>query len=116
MAEYVTKEQVKEEILSWARCINNPERLVTEDTLYVIDALPAADVRPVVGAHWEEYEFMGERAYRCSNCKCMAPASWSLDGSYDLEGQFCDSCGADMRERKKVADQSSATSATHSEP
>ena len=68
----------------------------------LIERQPPADVRPVVRpvvrAHWEEYEFMGERAYRCSNCKCMAPASWSLDGSYDLEGQFCDSCGADMRE------------------
>ena len=48
MPEYVTKEQVKEELLSWARCINKPDRLVTEDALFVIDSMEPADVRRVI--------------------------------------------------------------------
>ena len=48
MDEYVTKAQVKEELLSWARCINKPKYLVTEDAMYVIDSMEPADVRRVI--------------------------------------------------------------------
>ena len=91
MAEYVTKEQVKEEILSWARCINNPERLVTEDTLYVVDALPAADVRPVIRGRWinEERVGFGSVEAECSNCgrRMIYNPAWIC----------CPWCMADMR-------------------
>lgn len=101
MAEYVTKEQVKEEILSWARCINNPDRLVTEDALYVIDALPSADVRPVVPGKWEvvdwvEYDGHGECVHYpkeglcCTNCKNVFKKELLWEYNY------CPNCGADM--------------------
>ena len=48
MAEYIEREQVKDELLSWAVCIKHPEHLLKEDALCVIDAIPAADVVPVV--------------------------------------------------------------------
>ena len=54
MAEYIEREQVKDELLSWAVCIKHPEHLLKEDALCVIDAIPAADVVPVV---------------RCKDCK-----------------------------------------------
>lgn len=86
MAEYVTKEQVKEEILSWARCITNPERLVTEDALYIIDALPPADVRPVVFCRECKHSHMTYNG-RCKYCDF-----WQEDGGdalYLPEGFFC---------------------------
>lgn len=93
MAEYVTKEQVKEEILNWARCINKPERLVTEDTMYVIDALPAADVRPVVRGRWIPVT-NGRGGHECSECHNYAP-SYQTGAEYLTK--FCPNCGADMR-------------------
>ena len=53
MTEYIDREKVKDEILSWAVCINNPNMLSRDDTLHCIDAIPAADVATVV---------------RCRNC------------------------------------------------
>ena len=55
MAEYVEKENVKEELLLWARCINKPKYLVTEDAMYVIDSMEPADVEPVI---------------HCKDCDC----------------------------------------------
>lgn len=48
MAEYIEREKAKEELLSWAVCINHPEHLLREDALCVIDNIPAADVEVVV--------------------------------------------------------------------
>lgn len=54
MIEYIERDKAKEEILSWAVVINRPQNLSTEDTLCVLDSIPAADVVPVV---------------RCKDCK-----------------------------------------------
>lgn len=54
MKEYIERAAVKDEILSWAVCINHPELLSKEDTMYCIDNIPAADVVEVV---------------RCKNCR-----------------------------------------------
>lgn len=98
MAEYVTKEQVKEEIISWARCVNNPDRLVTEDALYVIDALPAADVRPVRRGRWKWNEDDGH-CY-CTVCGSVSPESDQNGDECDCPN-FCPNCGSyngdDMR-------------------
>ena len=47
MKEYIERSAVKDEILSWAVCINHPELLSKEDTMHCVDSLPAADVAPV---------------------------------------------------------------------
>lgn len=95
MAEYVTKEQVKEEILSWAKCITNPERLVTEDALYVIDALPPADVRPVVHGEWMKLDMhRGMEQYKCSVCQSVMYVPECMGEPMYL---FCPMCNADMR-------------------
>ena len=54
MKEYIEKAAVKDEILSWAVCINRPELLSKEDTMHCIDNMPSANVAEVV---------------RCRNCK-----------------------------------------------
>ena len=42
--EYIEREAVKREMLSWAACMNHPEYLMKDDALHVIDSIPAADV------------------------------------------------------------------------
>ena len=50
--EYIEREAVKSELLSWAVSINHPEYLIKDDALHVIDSIPAADVAEVVRC-WE---------------------------------------------------------------
>lgn len=82
MAEYIEREQVKDELLSWAVCINHPEHLLKEDALCVIDAIPAADVVPVVRCEyctcWKE-TFVNSKGFR------ICPAS----GMDITENDFC---------------------------
>ena len=42
--EYIEREALKRELLSWAVSINHPEYLIKDDALHVIDSIPAADV------------------------------------------------------------------------
>ena len=61
----------------------------------IVDALPAADVKPVVHGKWVASSIPCEE-YVCSNC---GGACWY----YDYQGKvarsnFCPNCGADMRE------------------
>lgn len=93
MAEYVTKYQVKEEILSWARSITNPERIIMADAMYVIDMLPSADVRPVVRGKWKMDSDRPD-ALICSACD-HAFDVWKWDHQWM---HFCPNCGADMRD------------------
>ena len=52
--QYINRETVKRELLSWAVCMNHPEYLIKDDALHIIDSIPAADVVEVV---------------RCRECK-----------------------------------------------
>ena len=58
--EYIEREAVKRELLSWAVSINHPEYLMRDDALHIIDSIPAADVVKVV---------------RCKECKCHEDTS-----------------------------------------
>ena len=42
--EYIEREAVKRELLSWAVSLNHPEYLIKDDALHIIDSFPAADV------------------------------------------------------------------------
>ena len=46
--QYIEREAVKRELLSWAVSINHPEYLIKDDALHIIDSFPAADVVKVV--------------------------------------------------------------------
>ena len=87
MNEYVTKEQVKREILSWARCIRKPEFLVTEDAIYVIDSLEPADVRHVAHGEWKKTSKNLSACSVCGNCILTE----RVDSNF-----YCPCCGARM--------------------
>ena len=67
--------------------------LAVESDMGVIQAIPAADVTPVVHGYWIVHEnadvFEGYEVpmFECSKCR-----AWKEDDS-----DFCPDCGADMR-------------------
>lgn len=66
--------------------------------------IPAADVWPVVVAHWEWDENGMDwnlGAWKCSNCRRKAETWWANDKHNPLRcagSYFCGNCGAEMRE------------------
>ena len=68
-----------------------------------VNAIPAADVRPVVKAHWywdKDGMDWNIGAWRCSACKAMSPMWWNTDRGSPMHKSghnFCPNCGADMR-------------------
>ena len=84
LKEYIERSAVKDEILSWAVCINHPELLSKEDTMHCVDSLPAADVVEVRHGRWI---FEPGKIPYCSECK-----EYSDDG--DKGATFCPWCGA----------------------
>lgn len=64
--QYIEREAVKRELLSWAVSINHPEYLMKDDALHVIDSIPAADVVGVV---------------RCRDCKYWGDEAGKLQHS-----------------------------------
>lgn len=47
MAEYIERETAKRELTEWATNLKNPQTLVTDDALCVLDLIPATDVVPM---------------------------------------------------------------------
>lgn len=76
MAEYIEREAAKEELVSWARCINDPKYLFTEDAMCVLDGMKAADVEPVTHGRWLPQILLGERVWDCSECKTLGSPHW----------------------------------------
>lgn len=54
-----------------------------------INEIPAADVRPVVHAEWEQVMGKYDELFRCSKCHFVP-----IEPHY-----FCSNCGADMRRK-----------------
>ena len=90
--EYIEREAAKQELLTWARCINHPERLMTEDAIYVLDTLPAADVAPVRHGRWID---KGEYAI-CMECCGRSGTQYDGVEPTPLMTQFCPNCVAKM--------------------
>lgn len=65
-----------------------------EEIIEAIEAIPAADVRPVVRAHWKSVPH--KRARVCSRCEADEPYKFADDDANVYN--FCPNCGADMRE------------------
>lgn len=70
MAEYINREKTKRELSEWCISLNSPHLLSRDDTMFLLDNIPAADVAPVV---------------RCKDCK----------HHYDCGVHFCDRLGMD---------------------
>ena len=91
MDEYIEREAAKDELLSWAVCINHPEHLMREDAMHVLDSIPASDVAPVRHEKWEIVVGSdGKEHMVCTGCRKQQ----------DLTGVFsyCPNCGAKMME------------------
>ena len=82
MKEYIEKAAVKDEILSWAVCINHPELLSKEDTMHCIDNMPSANVAEVRHGRWIKHEGYDE----CELCHAK-----TIYG-----GNYCPECGTRM--------------------
>ena len=48
MAEYINREETKRELSEWFISLNRPHLLSRDDTMFLLDNIPAADVAPVV--------------------------------------------------------------------
>ena len=80
MAEYILREAAREELLSWARCINHPEHLMTADAMCVLDNIPAAEVELVVHGRWVLLRQGGcTSLYACSACQRKITLSGDLN-------------------------------------
>ena len=66
----------------------NPNKIGFAAAIEGVKNFPAADVRPVVRARWEEFGEAKQKFYSCSNC-------FATHYRWD---NFCPNCGADMRE------------------
>ena len=93
MAEYIERDAAIEAAKhAWAKGL--------EPSQY-IEALPAADVAPVVHGRWDDsgrYTFpSGDTAVRCTNCGCALTES-----EYRLYNwNYCPNCGAKMDGERK---------------
>lgn len=96
MAEYINREKTKRELLEWCISLNSPHLLSRDDTMFLLDNIPAADVAPVVHGRWDDsgrYTFpSGDTDVRCTICGCaLAESEYRL---YDWN--YCPICGARM--------------------
>ena len=88
MDEYIKREEAIEAAKhAWAKGLEPSQYL---------EIIPAADVAPVVHAHWDDsgrYTFPGgSTAVRCTNCGCALTVS-----EYRLNNwNYCPVCGAKM--------------------
>ena len=72
-----------------------PPALVIMGCANEVDAIPAADVRPVVHAYWKTVDFGdGDLFYECSHCG----EGWTLIDGTPKENnmEYCNRCGAQM--------------------
>ena len=89
MPEYIEREAVLE------RLKQECSPVVFAYLADLVNAIPAADVRPVVRGKWEWNDNNGY--YYCGNCKAVSPRE-DQDGEYIDCPNVCPNCGADMRE------------------
>lgn len=97
MKTYIERAAVKDEILSWAVCINHPELLSKEDTMHCIDNIPAADVAEVRHGRWMTTDAYPHHLY-CSVCYKTYAKNAKWVNELDLPTNYCPNCGALMQE------------------
>ena len=93
MDEYINRQTVKDELLSWAVCINHPEHLMREDVIYILDSVPAVDVTTVRHGRWEQC--FEDWRKQIEGDKCSA-CGFEHYGSGIRYYHYCPNCGAKM--------------------
>lgn len=85
MAEYIERKAAIEVAKhAWAKGL---------EPLQYIEALPAADVAPVVHGRWE---YTPQTFNTLGQIRCPFCAWWSLDQSIDGIYKYCPNCGSKM--------------------
>ena len=89
MAEYIKREYAVDAVADVY--YNTPDiNLSCEKFEAAILKIQAADVAPVIHAHWIRYPDCG--VTKCSNC------GWSIEECWDSD--YCPHCGAQMDEKE----------------
>lgn len=103
MAKYINADELLQELDSYKFEGNLTDTVILAVKAFV-SALPVANVRPVVHAHWINtgYENSTGNIYRCSYCeKIYNPEKKAVEQTRQSEKpQFCPACGAIMDENK----------------
>jgi len=96
MADYIKREDVLE--FMRGRLDMQDEYLPIHFIQFVIDEMPAADVRENVKGAWVH---LGGDEWLCNACGHVITTEGSWEHpSEDDERNFCENCGADMRKEK----------------
>ena len=95
MSDYIALDKIKEKIAEMQSLAIYEDSFETlRDVRTAIEALPAADVRPVVRGEWIVCGDGDAVPYMCSHCGKTVPANlveiWGAN--------FCPNCGAQMSE------------------
>lgn len=95
--EYISREAAIETAVDYRIDVIENEydrgyQIAVQDIAKGLNAIPAADVRPVVRGKWEAGGMFDDIG-RCSCCHYMFPLDTAM-----TEFHFCPNCGADMRE------------------
>ena len=94
MSDYIDREALKE--------VFEEDGHLSAYVEEMIDSIPAADVRPVVRAHWywdKDGMDWNIGAWRCSACEAMSPMWWNTDRGSPMHKsvhKYCPNCGARM--------------------
>ena len=96
MDEYINRKKTKRELSEWCISLNNPHLLSRDDTMFLLDNIPAADVAPVVYGRWIRPHWKNSN-YCCDCSECGGEAmhrdyQWHKNGIYPI----CPNCGAIM--------------------
>ena len=97
MAEYIEKALVLnalDVVISHAKSVTGGSLIIkkvcgiVENMRGIVDAVPVADVAPVVHGRWD----WNGKCWECSNCRCNRFHDLSLG----LDAKYCGRCGAKM--------------------
>ena len=91
MAEYIAAEAAVETFRLWFERIGTKPSF--EDVQTIIQQVPAADVEPVVHAHWKNSNPKCPFSAYCSNCRANALCDYLGD---EILSDRCPNCGAKM--------------------
>ena len=104
MADYIDREAAKEELCSW--CVNFLLCTRDDDDCSIrsgLNAIPAADVKPVVRGKWEwnpDGMDWGLGAWVCGKCQSRPETWWNtVKECHPLRcsgSRYCGNCGAKM--------------------
>lgn len=104
MAEYIERGKLTEALKTWQNKLietygASDEYVKCLESVFIgIDAIPAADVRPVVRGRWERH-FERPGVYADLFWHCSACGSKNAESLANVHHYFCPNCGAEMREK-----------------